>query len=73
MDVSDHIHTLVSFTPKERALDTHLIGDWVGPRDGLSAVAKRKIPNLCLESDPRRLALSVVTILTEIPRLRLLF
>jgi hypothetical protein len=29
------------FTPRERALDTHLI-EWVGPRVGLNAVAKRR-------------------------------
>jgi hypothetical protein len=32
--------------PKERAPRTHLIRGWVGPRAGLDAVVKRKIPNL---------------------------
>jgi len=32
------------FTPRERAAGTHQIGGWVGPRDGLDAVVKRKIP-----------------------------
>jgi hypothetical protein len=33
---------LASFTPRERALGTHLIGGWVGPKAGLDAVSKRK-------------------------------
>jgi hypothetical protein len=33
-----------SFTPKERTPGTHWIGGWVGPRDVLDAVVKRKIP-----------------------------
>jgi hypothetical protein len=32
------------FIPKERASGTHWIGGWVGPRAGLDAVVKRKIP-----------------------------
>jgi hypothetical protein len=35
------------FTPRERTPGTHLIGDWVGPRAGLEAVVKRKIPSPC--------------------------
>jgi hypothetical protein len=31
------------FTPRERAPGTHWIRGWVGPRDGLNAVSKRKI------------------------------
>jgi hypothetical protein len=31
------------FTPRERALDTHWIGGWLGPRAGLDAVVRRKI------------------------------
>jgi hypothetical protein len=33
------------FTPKERALGTHWIGGWVGPRAGLDPVVKSKIPS----------------------------
>jgi hypothetical protein len=33
---------LSRFTPRERALATHLIGGWVSPRAGLDAVVKRK-------------------------------
>jgi hypothetical protein len=48
----------VSFTsrplyPRERAPGTHWIGGWVGPRAGLDAVVKRKIPNPCQDSNPR--------------------
>jgi hypothetical protein len=32
------------FTPRERALGTHWIGGWVGPRAGLDAVAEKKKP-----------------------------
>jgi hypothetical protein len=38
----------------------------VGPRAGLDAVAKRKIPSRCRESNPDRSARSVVTIPTEL-------
>jgi hypothetical protein len=34
------------FTPGERANGTHWIGGWVGPRAGLDAVLKEKIPFL---------------------------
>jgi hypothetical protein len=33
------------FTPRERAPGTHWTGGWVGPRDVLDAVVKRKIPS----------------------------
>jgi hypothetical protein len=33
------------FTSRVRATGTHWIGGWVGPRDGLEAVVKRKIPS----------------------------
>jgi hypothetical protein len=39
--------------PKERAPDTHWIGDWVGPRAVLDAVVKRKIRSPLRESNPR--------------------
>jgi hypothetical protein len=40
MEVSDHGR----FTPRERTLDTHWIGGWVGPVAGLDAVVKKKFP-----------------------------
>jgi len=33
------------FTPRERAPGIHWTGGWVGPRDVLGAVVKRKIPS----------------------------
>jgi hypothetical protein len=33
------------FTPREGAPGTHSVGGWVGPRDGLDMVSKRKIPS----------------------------
>jgi hypothetical protein len=41
------------FTPRERALGTHWIGGWVGPRAVLDAVVKRKIPSPRRERNPR--------------------
>jgi hypothetical protein len=35
-------------------LGSHWIGGWVGPRAGLDAVANRKIPSPCQESNPDR-------------------
>jgi hypothetical protein len=40
------------FTPRERALGTHWMGGWVGPRAVLDMV-KRKIPSPRQESNPR--------------------
>jgi hypothetical protein len=40
------------FTPRERALGTHWIGGWMGPRAVLDAVVKRKILSPCQESNP---------------------
>jgi hypothetical protein len=40
------------FTLRERALGTHWIGSWVGPRAGLDAVSKRKIPSTLRDSNP---------------------
>jgi hypothetical protein len=41
------------FTPRERAPGTHWIGGWVGPRTCMDVVAKRKIPSLCRDSNPK--------------------
>jgi hypothetical protein len=40
-------------TPRESAPGVHWIGGWVGPRTGVDAVVKRKIPSLCQDSNPR--------------------
>jgi hypothetical protein len=39
--------------PQKRATGTHWIGGSVGPRAGLDAVMKRKIPSPCRHSNPR--------------------
>jgi hypothetical protein len=41
------------FTPRERVPSIHWIGGWVGPKDVLDAVVKRKIPSSRRESNPR--------------------
>jgi hypothetical protein len=41
------------FTPREKTSGSHWIGGWVGPRAGLDAVVKRKIPSPRRESNPR--------------------
>jgi hypothetical protein len=41
------------FTPRERASGTHEIGGWVGPRAGVDAVVKKKIPSIFRDSNPR--------------------
>jgi hypothetical protein len=41
------------FIPRERAPSTHWIGGWVGPRAGLDAVVKIRIPSPCQDSNPR--------------------
>jgi hypothetical protein len=48
------------FTSGERAPGTHLMGGWVCPRAVLGAVAKRKIPSLRQESNPRTLIVQPV-------------
>jgi len=40
------------FTPRDTTPGTHWIGSWVGPRAGLAAVVKRKIPIPCQDSNP---------------------
>jgi hypothetical protein len=42
------------FTPGERALGTHWIEGWMGPRAGVEAMEKRKISCPCQESKPGR-------------------
>jgi hypothetical protein len=45
---------------------THCVGGWVAPRTGLKAVVERKILCLCRESNVRRPARNLSTILTEL-------
>jgi hypothetical protein len=42
------------FSPTETAPGTHWVGSWVGPSADVDAVAKRKIPSPCRESNPGR-------------------
>jgi len=55
------------FNPEGRAPDTQWT-EWVGPRDGLDAVAKRKkcLLYLCREWNPGRPTRNLVIIVTEV-------
>jgi hypothetical protein len=41
------------FTPKKKAPGIHCIEGWEGPKAGLDAVVKRKIPSPCQDSNCR--------------------
>jgi hypothetical protein len=58
--------------PQVRSRGTYWISDWMGPRFSLNAVTKRKKspPCRCRESKPGRPARRLVTILTELQRLK---
>jgi hypothetical protein len=43
MDVSDQLHAPATLLPSKYPQNTHFIGGWVGPRNGLDAVEWRKI------------------------------
>jgi hypothetical protein len=43
VEVNSQYHDAANLIPEERALGTHRIGAWVGPRVYLGAVAKTKI------------------------------
>jgi hypothetical protein len=53
--------TLTALLPGGRAPGTHWIGDCLGPKAGLDAVARRKNPNPCRESNPSHSVDSLVT------------
>jgi rubredoxin len=53
MDVCGYVYAPAALPPRERAAGTHWIQGWMGPRAGLDAVVKRKIPSPCQESNPR--------------------
>jgi hypothetical protein len=55
-----------SFTPRKRASDTHLIGDWADPTASLNVVAKQKKSPLLSGIKPQLPQLSVVTTQTEL-------
>jgi hypothetical protein len=58
MEVSGQLHAPATLPPG-RALGTHWIGGWVGPRAILDEVVKRKIPSLHQESSITTLQLNV--------------
>jgi hypothetical protein len=58
MGVSGQRHAPAALYPRERTPGTYCTGDWVGPRAGLDAQARRKILCLCRRSNPDRLARS---------------
>jgi len=51
--------------PRERAPDTHWIGGWLGPRDGMDMVKTRKSHCPFWKTKPGYPVHSMVTILTE--------
>jgi hypothetical protein len=57
------------FTSMERAPNTHSLGRWVGPRDGLDIMAKKRKSLPCQELNPSFPTSSTVTILTEVSQL----
>jgi hypothetical protein len=75
MEVSGQYHALDDVegpgpNPRERASGSCWIGGWICSRASLyTAVAKKKNPIPCRESNPGLPARSLVTILTELPRL----
>jgi hypothetical protein len=74
MHVSGQIHAMATI-PWSMAHGEALISGWVCPRAGLDVSENRKISYSCRESNPRLLGHpvhSLVTILTELPRLGLL-
>jgi len=54
------------FTLGERTASSHLIGDWVGLRAGLDAVAMRKFLSPSRESSADRQAHCLVAVPTEL-------
>jgi hypothetical protein len=57
LDIGNKCRRVISFTPSRftrrgRAPGIHWIGGWVGPRDCLDSVEKRKISCSCCESKP---------------------
>jgi len=48
--MSGQFHTSAALPPGEGIPSTHQVGGWMGPRAGLDAMARRKIPSHCRES-----------------------
>jgi len=66
MEVGGQLHATAALPPEKESHGTGRLRGWVGLRAGLDAVAKRKIPRSCWESNTGPLARSLVTILTEL-------
>jgi len=52
MEIIGQLHVPVALPPGKRAFGISWIGGWVGPIVALDAVATRKIPSPCRESNP---------------------
>jgi len=65
MEVSGQFHA-PDASPPVKDPRYHWFGVLVGFRAALDAVAKRKLPCLCWESNLGHLARSLVTVLTEV-------
>jgi hypothetical protein len=65
LDAGGQLHALAM----ESDASTHFIAGWMGPRAGLDAVVKRKIPYSCWESNTGRPFCSSVITLTELHQL----
>jgi len=59
MEVSGQIQDTGGPIPGERAPGVQWMGSWMGPWTSLDAVAKRKVPSPCRESNPARPATSL--------------
>jgi hypothetical protein len=70
MDMSGQLHTPAAL-PRKSGPGSHWIGSWVGTKNVLVVVVKRKIPCFCQELNPGRLGRILVTILTELSWLQL--
>jgi len=69
MKVSGQLHATATLSPGKETPGTHWTGVWVGSRDGLDAVAKRKIPNPFQKLNTDSPARSLVATLNELSRL----
>jgi hypothetical protein len=68
MEVSEWLQIPTALA-MEKGTDTNWLGGWMGPRAGLDASVRRRNPSSYQESNSGYPARSLVTILTELPRL----
>jgi hypothetical protein len=69
MKVISQLHA-PSALSQEKIPGSHSVEGWVGPRAGLDAAAKRKIPSPWRESNPDHSACRLNAIRTELSRFR---